>query len=158
MQTPNGLDEIKALYGDPALLQRDDGTVSPIWELRMVRVRFPGPVPLGWGDHLPCSGARVNEAIAVEVTAVFSALQRAGLWDHIVTFDGAYAWRAQRGSNKLSMHAFGGALDFNAATNQLGTKGDMHPDVVACFEARGWEWGGRWHRPDCQHFQMARGY
>jgi hypothetical protein len=56
------------------------------------------------------------------------------------------------------MHGFGGALDFNAETNELGTKGDMDPEVVAIVEAHGWEWGGRWRRPDPMHWQFARGY
>ena len=56
------------------------------------------------------------------------------------------------------MHGFGGAIDFDAETNQLGTVGNMHPEVVSCFRNHGWEWGGSWTRPDPMHFQFARGY
>jgi hypothetical protein len=56
----------------------------------------------------------------------------------------------------LSMHAFGLAVDFNTSTNALGTRGDMHPDVVAIFQKWGFTWGGVWSRPDPMHFELAR--
>lgn len=155
---PTGLLEIQKLYGDPAGFIRQDGTVSPLWALRMVRVPFPVPLPIGWLPATAASACSVNQAIADEVTAFFAALQKAQLWTKLVTYDGGYVWRAQRGSAKLSMHAYGAALDFNANTNELGTKGDMDPDVVALAENRGWTWGGRWQRPDPMHFQWVRGY
>lgn len=56
----------------------------------------------------------------------------------------------------LSMHAFGLAVDVNTSTNGLGTRGDMHPDVVAIFQKWGFAWGGLWSRPDPMHFELAR--
>ncbi|HWC15201.1 MAG TPA: M15 family metallopeptidase [Actinomycetota bacterium] len=56
----------------------------------------------------------------------------------------------------LSMHAFGLALDLNASTNHLGTRGDMHPDVVRIFQRWGFTWGGIWSPPDPMHFELAR--
>jgi hypothetical protein len=92
-----------------------------------------------------------------EVERVFRLLDKEGLWARLRTYDGGYAWRTQRGStSKLSMHAFGAALDFDAATNKLGRKGDMDLGVVAAFEASGWTWGGRFGRYDFMHFQWAR--
>lgn len=158
MRPPVGVVEIQALYGDPQPFVRDDGTPSPLWEMRMVKVAFPGPLPLGWKRDVVAKSARVNQAIASELDTVLRALKKAGVWDHIVTFDGAYTWRSMRGSGRLSMHGYGGALDFNADTNQLGSKGDMHEGVVEVFEGHGWTWGGRWRRPDPQHFQYAKGY
>lgn len=158
MRAPSGILEIVALYGDPGPWIRDDGTVSSIWESRMTKVLLPASLPLGWDKTVRASTVRVNQAIAVEVDLVLRSLHEANLWDHMKTFDGAYCWRSQRGSTKLSMHAFGGAMDFNAETNALGTKGDMDPGVVNCFEAHGWTWGGRWGRPDPMHFSFASGY
>ncbi len=158
MIAPVGIVEIKALYGDPFGFIREDGTVASFWELRMTKVPLPGPLPLGWMQDVVVRSARLNQAIADEAAAVFEALRACGAWDHVVTFDGAYTWRNQRGSTKLSMHAFGGAIDLNANTNQMGTVGDMHPSIVECFEGHGWEWGGRWHRTDPMHFNFSRGY
>ena len=52
------------------------------------------------------------------------------------------------------MHAFGLALDLNVQRNLYGTPGGMHPDIVAIFEKWGFEWGGRWDRPDPMHFEL----
>lgn len=159
MRAPCGLPEIVALYGEPDQFLRDDGTPSPFWELRMVKVEMPGPLPLGWRPETIVRTCRVNEAISDEVDEVFAALRKTGAWDYIHTFDGGYCWRPKRnGSQKLSMHGYGGALDFNAGSNQLGTLGDMARAVVEAFEGHGWSWGGRWKTPDPMHFQFARGY
>lgn len=156
MMAPVGVMAVEHLYGNPQTLIRDDGTPSPLWEMRMCKVELPVPLPLGWKLSIMVHSVRVNQAIADEVGSVFGALTKSNLWNHIKTFDGGYCWRPQRGSNKLSMHALGAALDFNAATNQLGEKGDMHPGIVDVFKNFGWTWGGTWRRPDSMHFQFGR--
>jgi hypothetical protein len=55
----------------------------------------------------------------------------------------------------LSYHAFGLALDFNVSTNGLGTRGDLHPDIVRIFQNWGFTWGGGWSRPDPMHFELS---
>ena len=55
----------------------------------------------------------------------------------------------------LSNHAFGLAVDLNVSTNGLGTRGDMHPDVVRIFQGWGFNWGGVWSRPDPMHFELT---
>lgn len=159
MTAPVGETAIRELYGDPRQFIRDDGTLSPIWEARMVSVAFPSPLPLGWEKSKLAKGARVNQAIADEVDRACRLLAKEGLWARLRTYDGGYAFRAQRGSStKTSMHSFGAALDFNAETNRLGSAGDMDPGIVRLFEACGWTWGGRWKRKDGMHFQFGSGY
>lgn len=160
MTPPNGYAEIVATFGDPKKYLRDDGTISVLWEARMASVVFPVPLPLGWDLSVRARGARVHSFIAAETQHVFELLAKEGLWQHLKTYDGGYAWRQQRGStSKLSMHAFGAALDFNEATNKQGTPGDMHPGVVQIFEACGWTWGGRFQgsRIDPMHYQFPKG-
>lgn len=171
---PNGYAEVLKLYGDPVSFLDDHGMPTPFWTLRMTRVPFPSPLPLGWNPSAFAKSATVHSKIADELAQVFARLVQEGLWArHIKTFDGAYTWRTQRGStSKLSMHSFGAAVDFNAATNQLGSvpmdppdlkaalppgRADMSPEVVRVFESCGWTWGGRFHRPDPMHFQYAKG-
>ncbi len=161
MTAPDGYPAVVAFYGDPRPYVRDDGTPSILWEHRMVKVDFPHPLPLGWELSKLASAARVNQAIAAETERVFRILEKEGLWGRFRTYDGGYVWRQQRGStSKLSMHAFGGALDFNAETNKQGHPGDMDLGVVQVFEACGWSWGGRFQgsRIDPMHFNYARGY
>lgn len=55
----------------------------------------------------------------------------------------------------LSNHAFGLAVDLNVSTNGLGTRGDMHPDIVRIFQGWGFNWGGLWSRPDPMHFELT---
>ena len=47
-------------------------------------------------------------------------------------------------TKELSTHAYGIAVDINPATNQPGTRGDLHPGLVDVLEMHGFEWGGRW--------------
>jgi len=127
----------------------------------MVGVNFPSGLPLGWkvnGMEVVATRARVNEAIAAETLALFRSWYLSGLWPKLATFDGGYTWRSKRGADDLSMHAYGGALDFNASTNQLGSEGDMDRGLVEVAQRRGWTWGGEWKRPDPMHFQWGRGY
>ena len=159
MKAPVGRDAIFELYGDPTPLVGEDGHVSSIWEARMVPVRLPGPLPLGWDENVFARSVRVHQTIDDVVRETFDAL--VVHWSSLRTYDGGYVWRTQRGSSKkLSMHSFGAALDFNAATNRQGSPGNMHPSIVAVFEAHGWTWGGRFResRVDPMHFQFGSGY
>jgi hypothetical protein len=67
--------------------------------------------------------------------------------------DWSYLNRSVRGGDAKSSHAFGIAVDINATTNVLGTRGDMPEEVVAQWEAEGGRWGGNWTRPDPMHFE-----
>lgn len=82
------------------------------------------------------------------------ALAKAG----IDQYDGCYNYRAVRGASHLSMHAYGAAIDFDAAHNPLGaTHGRMPPEVVEIFKAEGWRWGGDYHgRQDWMHFEACQ--
>lgn len=157
---PRGLDEILDLYGDPHPYVREDGTISPLWDARMVAVAFPKPLPLGWVPTR-ANSARVNQAIAAEVALVFELLVKCSAWSLFRTYDGGYCWRPKRNSLRcFSMHALGAALDFNAETNGQGGPGDMDLRVVKVFEDAGWTWGGRWPGKQCDpmHFQFGSGY
>ncbi len=84
-----------------------------------------------------------------------------------------FNYRHIQGSNKLSCHAFGLAIDLNPMQNpyQKGglsqpasgvyneeAQGTLLPDhpFVIFLKQRGWEWGGDWVScKDWQHFQKA---
>lgn len=62
-----------------------------------------------------------------------------------------------------SIHNYGLAIDFALLVNGKEISWDMKKDfdmdtvadwmeVVKIFEANGWEWGGRWQKPDNPHF------
>lgn len=158
MKPPRGQDEIRKLYGDPRPFVKDDGTISPIWEARMTTLEMPTPLPLGWDKSQYATRVRINQAIVDVLKDVFAELEFSGLWARLKTYDGGYTWRMQRGGTKISMHGYGGAVDFDAKWNGLGAEPQMDRDVVSVFEHNGWTWGGRWKRPDGMHFQFGRGY
>lgn len=81
----------------------------------------------------------------------------------------AFNYRLVHGTNQLSNHSYGLAVDINPALNpyvrrdgsvmppgaQYDTSkpGTLTPEIVSVFTTRGWEWGGDWERKDWQHFQ-----
>jgi hypothetical protein len=83
-----------------------------------------------------------------------SVLDREGISDCA----GTYNPRKVRGSaTKWSNHAFGAAIDLDAKSNGLGTKGDMPSWVVAAFKRQGARWGGDYRgRKDPMHFEFCR--
>lgn len=167
MKAPHGFDQVVATYGDIRHWIRTDGTIQPKWETStMVSLPLPAPLPLAWDHGRLALSARCHQVVAPELRAVLIELHRLGLWlgearaaEGVREYGGCYAFRTQRGSaSKLSLHAFGAAIDLNTTTNRLGEVGDMSPAVVEVFESRGWTWGGRFSRPDPMHFQFASGY
>ncbi len=95
-----------------------------------------------------------------QLHAAMTEIAEEGLADQVDPNDygGCYVPRfIDRDPDKpLSMHAFGLAFDINVSTNHLGTRGDQHPRVVEILERWGFEWGGRWARPDPMHFELVR--
>jgi hypothetical protein len=70
-------------------------------------------------------------------------------------YAGCYAPRRIPASGSLSLHAWGLAIDLNAARNpQFG--GSRHdPRLVRAMERAGFTWGGRWPTaPDPMHFEL----
>jgi len=78
-------------------------------------------------------------------------------------FDGSYNYRPIAGTSTLSEHAYGAALDFNAAANPQHaplTKTKFKEDslIVQAFKEEGWTWGGDWSPAyiDAMHFQSLK--
>ena len=85
-----------------------------------------------------------------------------------------FNYRFVPGTRRLSLHAFGKAIDINPACNPYITHNRNHPagarynphqpgtvtpacSLYRAFRRRGWCWGGRWkHGRDYQHFQRER--
>ena len=55
----------------------------------------------------------------------------------------------------LSLHAWGLAVDLNAASNPFRGRSRQDPRLVRAMERHGFTWGGRWPtRPDPMHFEL----
>lgn len=162
---PKGLAEVVRFYGNPwNYVSLEDGTLSPQWERHHItRVDLPAPLKL---DLSPCadegSVSRItcNVKIANILEEVMEIIYEKGLWEGLGGYSGGFVWRPQRGSRKISMHAFGAAWDFGATRDPLGDAPggpdpDMPLEIVRVFEGYGFTWGGRWQRPDQMHFQYG---
>jgi len=97
-----------------------------------------------------------NRMLFPQLRAALQEVADRGLASTIHTYNGCYNPRFIAGTHTLSNHAFGLAIDIDAATNQRGTRGTMNPAVVQIFEKWGFTWGGTWHYTDPMHFEMNR--
>ncbi len=79
---------------------------------------------------------------------------------------GTFLWRKIAGTPRISVHAFGAAIDLNTKFSdywlwagykegQAGIryKNQMPLALVKIFEKHGWIWGGRWYHYDTMHFE-----
>lgn len=155
---PSGLDQIREHYGDPREFRTGDGGVLPTWEKLLGIVQLPAPLALGWDRDVLVTKVRIHYKLVPSLGRIFDRLHDDGNWPLLLSFDGTYVWRAKRNGEKLSTHSWGIAIDLNASTNQLGSRGDMPVEVIRAFGEEGWEWGGDWHRPDPMHFQACYDY
>jgi hypothetical protein len=157
---PNGLSEVYKIFGDIRAFIRVDGTIRPEWERTyLASARLPSRLPLSWDPVTKVSTIRCHVLLVRQFEGVFQAVHDAGFWPAVHDYGGCYNFRPQRGSSgRLSLHAWGIAVDLNTTTNMLGETGDMSPDVIRIFEEQGFVWGGNFSRPDGMHFQFADGY
>ncbi len=80
---------------------------------------------------------------------------------------GAFNWRVVAGTNRLSVHSFGAAIDLNVDHSDYwlwgsatGRESDVPPyrnrfppEIVEAFERHGFIWGGKWRHFDTMHFE-----
>jgi len=151
-------------YGNPDI--NGDGLPDPIWEkVNITRIIPPYAMYLAWNPSQPVSKIAIHVNCAESLTRIlkkigetFNASERA--YYQLDMYGGGYNFRLMRGSNRLSVHSYGAAIDLAPSYNGLGMK--YKPDtrmmplkVVRIFEQEGWEWGGQWHRPDAMHFEAT---
>ena len=151
--------ECDSFYGNP---RGRDGNVSPLWQrTNLVRISTPFPMTFG-GKRI--SGISIHRKCAESLSRVLQAIWTASGHNQAVIeqwgmdkFGGSFSYRLMRGINRLSMHAYGCAVDFDVERNGLG---DPTPHFANCplvldaFAQEGWVWGGRWRRPDGMHFRL----
>lgn len=134
-------------------------------ESRLVFVR---PAYLHFYDGKPMPRLRVNEAMAERCVAAWeAALKHYGATRihelGLDVFDGCFCNRAIRNGAAASMHAFGAALDYDAAHNGNRVRAPQArfsaPEYAAWFdvwESLGFTCGGRAWGRDFMHIQAPR--
>lgn len=122
---------------DPAWQQQNLATIQPV----------PGQ---SWQVYKPA--AQAFEGLLRDLAASGYPLKSSG----------GFNYRNIRGGDKLSQHAFGTAIDINAASNPRLQPGqavvtDLPPNIGDLAKKYGLEWGGTWKRPDAMHFEWTGG-
>lgn len=156
-------ESLKAFYGNPDA--GNDGLPDRNWEYsNLVRISTPYPMVMAWNGR-PLNRITIHRKAAPSLLAILSGIKQAfsekELNEYQLNrFGGGYNFRTMRGGNKLSVHAYGAAIDLAPDLNPLGRpqglRSFMMPDrAVKIFEAAGWTWGGLWKRPDGMHFQAT---
>ena len=158
--------ELAAFYGKFEL--GSNGLPTTKWEAaHLVTIRTPYPMRAAWDLRLAIIGIRCHRRVAESLSNVlekiFEAYGSLAEVRHygMDRFGGAYNYRRISGSSKLSLHAYGAAIDLDPEHNPLGPAwragaGMMPMLVVELFEEAGWKWGGRFEgRKDCMHFQAT---
>lgn len=155
----NSLDCYKK-WGNP-LNVANEGKYMVLWKVpKYIRKSIP-TIP----QRIYC-----NYEMMVILECAFLNIIDNGLEKEVKTWDGCFNVRPVRGYEKrfekllkegnietamtlLSLHAWGCAIDINAAWNGLGKEPSMNKELVKCFTDAGFDWGGNFKRKDGMHFQ-----
>ncbi|MEM3020416.1 MAG: M15 family metallopeptidase [Candidatus Micrarchaeaceae archaeon] len=98
----------------------------------------------------------INSDMYFPLMSALANLIQEGIGEELREYNGIFNIRKQRGYSKPSLHSWGVAIDINASQNPLGRAPRMSEKFVQCFEQAGFDWGGKWKRPDGMHFQLSR--
>ncbi|EYB68942.1 hypothetical protein DEIPH_ctg013orf0051 [Deinococcus phoenicis] len=159
--------ELMRVLGDPRGPREVRGDrrgafiADPAWA-RSHLVRVSTDQLPGWPRYggRPVSAVTLHRIAADHLVATWAEVCRRGLHTRLRSYDGAFVPRHMlwNPANALSVHAWGLALDLDAAWNAYGIPHDrmqIDRDVVRVFEECGWTWGGRWSESDGMHFQFT---
>ncbi|GAB6039077.1 M15 family metallopeptidase [Fundidesulfovibrio butyratiphilus] len=105
--------------------------------------------------------AKALEAVSAELSQLIA--RRPEVAGFLLPVSGTFAWRQIAGTERLSMHSFGAAIDVNAKRNTywrwykghdpLGVRRAFPAEAAAIFERHGFVWGGKWAEFDIMHFE-----
>jgi hypothetical protein len=168
VQTP-AQRECDSFYGNPR--GQGGATVSKKWYAENI-VLVPAPWKMAMGTikitRIPFH-KKAAPALQLVFGRILDTMTPAEITDAgLDVFSGSFNYRVMRGGSALSMHAYGIAIDHDAARNGLGDRTPHlahFPKVLNAYKAEGAIWGGDWdgdgdtldeRRCDGMHFQFAR--
>jgi len=123
----------------------------------MVYEKFPFPLKLNGDSSLMCYTFCGHKRIAAAVIdALKEILDIYGIdfiqKHNLDWYGGCFEDRKARGSSRISVHAWGMAVDYLPQLGRLGEPSRIPYHIVSAFKNRGFEWGGDWNRTDGMHF------
>ncbi|WP_428429546.1 phage tail length tape measure family protein [Pararhizobium sp.] len=101
--------------------------------------------------------AKVSSEYAPRFQGLLNDLEAAG-YNVSSLGEGGYSYRKVKGTDNLSKHAFGEALDINPRQNPWSNnfQSDLPANVNDLAKKNGLTWGGTWNKPDTMHFQVDK--
>jgi D-alanyl-D-alanine carboxypeptidase len=125
----------------------------------------PHFVPVRWVSGEKVLFARANgaaahlEAVAADIEKLPPSIQR-----EAYPTAGTYVCRPVEDTGRLSMHAYGAAIDLNLkysnywlweakGAGNIPFRNAIPREIVDIFERHGFIWGGRWYHYDTMHFE-----
>ncbi|TVS05148.1 MAG: M15 family peptidase [Rhodobacteraceae bacterium] len=128
----------------------------------LVSVRYPRK------RAQPRFAMTTKHCVAHQLDGAFAALAEQNdpaLEKFFTKVGGSFNWRVIAGTQRLSSHSFGIALDLNtelggywrwegAREGSVGSYDNRYPkNLVSTLERFGFIWGGKWHHYDGMHFE-----
>ncbi|SDE82231.1 D-alanyl-D-alanine carboxypeptidase [Dyadobacter soli] len=114
-------------------------------------------VPVDIREAIPAMPAKIylNKLMEAPLDKALRRLISLGLHVEIKTWDGCFNIRKKRGSSGISAHAWGIAVDMNAATNPFKGKVTWSAKFLQVWRDIGWICGADWSAAskDGMHFQ-----
>jgi hypothetical protein len=100
--------------------------------------------------------------VSLQLKAVSDELDKLpeNLKKYVTKTAGTFYWRNIAGTNRLSTHSFGIAIDINTDYSDywlwdksMKYKNRIPMEIVEIFEKYGFIWGGKWYHYDTMHFE-----
>ena len=123
-------------------------------------------VTINWLPSSKNQKLRVTKinGVAEKIQAISNQLDKLEhLHQYLDNPGGTYNWRKISGTDRLSVHSFGIAIDINVnksnywrwakQTEPLEYKNQIPIEIVIIFEKYGFIWGGKWYHYDTMHFE-----
>jgi hypothetical protein len=173
---------LNSIFGVP---YNPNMTLNPSWEKEnIVSIELPFAMYLAWSLDTQVTHIRVHKLAAPYFKRAFAAVwakaryltkQEWGFdhttefYDektieflhsaHLDLFGGSFTFRAMRGSNQISNHSYGIAIDIDPGHHVMGNKQATFPDwYIGCWTGAGFNWGGKWSgkNRDSMHFEIVK--
>lgn len=142
-KVPSGLKEIEATFG-----KAGDEKNQELFDL---------PYPLLY-NGVKVTRSRAHKLMVPVFKAVLAELKAKGLEKYVQNYGGIYNHRPITGTQKLSTHSWGIAIDIEPQKYPLGSTARIQADVIEVFARYGFIYGGDFPTPDPMHMQYASGY
>jgi hypothetical protein len=89
-------------------------------------------------------------------SAFINLISRGYAESELLTWDGCFNVRLTTSGTSWSLHSWGIAVDVNAFENGFNKPPKLSSGFVECFTDAGFNWGGKFTRPDGMHFELAQ--